>query len=113
MDEMESCVWCDICGLKFTEEYKGALYGCRDCDYDCCCWCVVKLMGIVNKTCRNGHPLSLAPLDMRLRGKRYTGIICDVCEKDISLKTHPAKYPILRCKMCDYDICPECAAKKK
>ena len=105
---------CDVCQKSFTKDYQGLLYGCRACNYDRCPECAAKLMSTTRTECWNGHPLALVLLYMRFREKPCSGIICDVCRKgDINLRTCSEKYPLLYCSICGFDMCPECATKKK
>lgn len=109
-----SQIACDICQKTFSRDYKGTLYGCRVCNCDLCPECVKTFKRTTTMKCKNGHSLALVPLGLRLSGKPYSCVICDICGKNgITCRTCSSNYPILHCHACDYDVCPECAAKYK
>jgi len=105
------CAICNGCRRRITPEETD--YHCYACNYDLCPECLKKMFGDpapYTLKCDKGHPLhTLTVADLAKEVPEYKPCaICNGCRRKImppEIDRH--------CYACNYDLCPECAEKKK
>ena len=89
--------YCDACKKSDLHEMNEINYHCSVCHYDLCNQCA-------NKTCINGHPMSVIPAGALAYSTGTQN--CDACRKGDLHETNEANY---HCSVCQYDLCNQCA----